>query len=155
MSAQKDGWVFSFLFLLFCASSIPTRGSERLLQELSPQEYFGSLQAGRASLAYFSHNGTCVTVCIYISLGFQQRLAGGLLRKWNNEKAIREIFKPKVILRSWLSSAGKSMFAQLQVLLAGRDLLGWDLSWLYPPSNLFINFLDCFLDIPWKRNPTC
>ncbi|CAN0121324.1 unnamed protein product [Bubo scandiacus] len=56
MSAQKDRWVYSFSFLLFCASSIPTRGSARLLQELSPQEYFGSLQAGRASLAYFSHN---------------------------------------------------------------------------------------------------
>ncbi|NXH77329.1 TXD16 protein, partial [Hydrobates tethys] len=56
MSAQKDRWVFSFSFLLFCASSIPTRGSARLLQELSPQEYFSSLQAGRASLAYFSHN---------------------------------------------------------------------------------------------------
>ncbi|KAF1520580.1 Thioredoxin domain-containing protein 16, partial [Eudyptes sclateri] len=56
MSAQKDRWVFSFSFLLFCASSIPTRGSMRLLQELSPQEYFSSLQAGRASLAYFSHN---------------------------------------------------------------------------------------------------
>ncbi|KAK4821873.1 hypothetical protein QYF61_004350 [Mycteria americana] len=56
MSAQKERWVFSFSFLLFCASSIPTRGSARLLQELSPQEYFSSLQAGRASLAYFSHN---------------------------------------------------------------------------------------------------
>ncbi|NXF59340.1 TXD16 protein, partial [Ciccaba nigrolineata] len=56
MSAQKDRWVSSFSFLLFCASSIPTRGSARLLQELSPQEYFSSLQAGRASLAYFSHN---------------------------------------------------------------------------------------------------
>uniref|UniRef100_A0A8D0FIR6 Thioredoxin domain containing 16 n=1 Tax=Strix occidentalis caurina TaxID=311401 RepID=A0A8D0FIR6_STROC len=56
MSAQKDRWVSSFSFLLFCVSSIPTRGSARLLQELSPQEYFGSLQAGRASLAYFSHN---------------------------------------------------------------------------------------------------
>ncbi|NXL34287.1 TXD16 protein, partial [Glaucidium brasilianum] len=56
MSAQKDRWVSSFSFLLFCASSIPMWGSARLLQELSPQEYFSSLQAGRASLAYFSHN---------------------------------------------------------------------------------------------------
>ncbi|XP_074765059.1 thioredoxin domain-containing protein 16 isoform X2 [Athene noctua] len=56
MSSQKDRWVSSFSFLLFCASSIPTWGSARLLQELSPQEYFSSLQAGRASLAYFSHN---------------------------------------------------------------------------------------------------
>ncbi|NXS66234.1 TXD16 protein, partial [Pandion haliaetus] len=56
MSAQKDRWVSSFSFLLFCASSIPTRGSVRLLQELSPQEYFSSLQAGRASLSYFSQN---------------------------------------------------------------------------------------------------
>ncbi|NXJ90610.1 TXD16 protein, partial [Corythaixoides concolor] len=55
MAAQKDGWVFSFSFLLFCASSIPAQGSVSLLQELSPQEYFSSLQAGRASLAYFSH----------------------------------------------------------------------------------------------------
>uniref|UniRef100_A0A8D0FIN8 Thioredoxin domain containing 16 n=1 Tax=Strix occidentalis caurina TaxID=311401 RepID=A0A8D0FIN8_STROC len=62
MSAQKDRWVSSFSFLLFCVSSIPTRGSARLLQELSPQEYFGSLQAGRASLAYFSHNGMYLTI---------------------------------------------------------------------------------------------
>ncbi|NXV16072.1 TXD16 protein, partial [Cepphus grylle] len=58
MSAQKIRWVSSFSFLLFCASSIPRRGSARLLQELSPQEYFSSLQAGRASLAYFSHNAS-------------------------------------------------------------------------------------------------
>ncbi|NXV31101.1 TXD16 protein, partial [Rissa tridactyla] len=58
MSAQKDRWVSSFSFLLFCASSIPRRGSARLLQELSPQEYFSSLQAGRASLAYFSHHAS-------------------------------------------------------------------------------------------------
>ncbi|XP_032865695.2 thioredoxin domain-containing protein 16 isoform X2 [Tyto alba] len=56
MSAPKDRWISSFSFLLFCASSIPTWGSVRLLQELSPREYFSSLQAGRASLAYFSHN---------------------------------------------------------------------------------------------------
>ncbi|NWW52040.1 TXD16 protein, partial [Pedionomus torquatus] len=58
MSAQKDRWVSSFSFLLFCASSIPAQGSGMLLQELSPQEYFGSLQAGRASLAYFSHTAS-------------------------------------------------------------------------------------------------
>ncbi|KAM4665739.1 thioredoxin domain-containing protein 16 isoform 2-T2 [Amazona ochrocephala] len=56
MSAQQDRWVSSFSFLLFCASSIPTDGSARVLQELSPQRYFSALQAGRASLAYFSHN---------------------------------------------------------------------------------------------------
>ncbi|KAM9289965.1 LOW QUALITY PROTEIN: thioredoxin domain-containing protein 16 [Cariama cristata] len=56
MSAQRDRWVSSLSFLLFCASSIPTQGSARLLQELSPQQYFSSLQAGRASLAYFSRN---------------------------------------------------------------------------------------------------
>ncbi|NXD71953.1 TXD16 protein, partial [Eolophus roseicapillus] len=56
MSAQKDRWISSFSFLLFCASSIPTHGSGRVLQELSPQRYFSALQAGRASLAYFSHN---------------------------------------------------------------------------------------------------
>ncbi|XP_062474478.1 thioredoxin domain-containing protein 16 isoform X1 [Pezoporus occidentalis] len=56
MSAQKDSWVSSFSFLLFCASFIPTCGSARVLQELSPQRYFSALQAGRASLAYFSHN---------------------------------------------------------------------------------------------------
>ncbi|NWR79525.1 TXD16 protein, partial [Centropus unirufus] len=58
MSAQKDRWVSCFSFLLCWASSIPTWGSTRLLQELSPQEYFSSLQAGRASLAYFSHNSS-------------------------------------------------------------------------------------------------
>ncbi|XP_040457454.1 thioredoxin domain-containing protein 16 isoform X2 [Falco naumanni] len=56
MSAQKDRWVSSFSFLLFCVFSVPRWGSARLLQELSPQRYFSSLQAGRASLAYFSHN---------------------------------------------------------------------------------------------------
>ncbi|XP_066854729.1 thioredoxin domain-containing protein 16 isoform X3 [Anser cygnoides] len=56
MPAQKDRWFPSFSFLLFCASFIPMLGSTSVLQELSPQEYFSSLQAGRASLAYFSHN---------------------------------------------------------------------------------------------------
>ncbi|NXP45154.1 TXD16 protein, partial [Heliornis fulica] len=55
MSAPKDRWVSSSLFLLLCASSIPAQGDVTLLQELTPQEYFQSLQAGRASLAYFSH----------------------------------------------------------------------------------------------------
>ncbi|NXI90767.1 TXD16 protein, partial [Psophia crepitans] len=58
MSAPKDRWVSSFSFLLFCASSTPRWGSASLLQELSPQEYFSTLQAGRASLAYFSHSGS-------------------------------------------------------------------------------------------------
>ncbi|XP_061854229.1 thioredoxin domain-containing protein 16 isoform X2 [Colius striatus] len=56
MSARKDRWISSFSFLLFCASCIPTHGSVSQLQELSPQQYFSSLQAGRASLAYFIPN---------------------------------------------------------------------------------------------------
>ncbi|XP_071601259.1 thioredoxin domain-containing protein 16 isoform X2 [Heliangelus exortis] len=56
MPAQKVQWVSSFFFLLFWASCIPRWGSTRLLQELSLQEYFSSLEAGRASLAYFSHH---------------------------------------------------------------------------------------------------
>ncbi|NXI50601.1 TXD16 protein, partial [Chloroceryle aenea] len=56
MPAPKHRWVSSFSFLLFCSSFIPTWGAARLLLELSPQEYFSSLQAGRASLAYFSHD---------------------------------------------------------------------------------------------------
>ncbi|NWU99263.1 TXD16 protein, partial [Upupa epops] len=58
MTAPKDGCVSSFSFLLFCISFVPARGSTSLLQELSPQDYFSSLQAGRASLAYFSHHGS-------------------------------------------------------------------------------------------------
>ncbi|KAM9381481.1 LOW QUALITY PROTEIN: thioredoxin domain-containing protein 16 [Phaethornis superciliosus] len=56
MPAQKVPWVSSFSFLLFWASCIPRWGSTRPLQELSPQEYFSSLEAGKASLAYFSHH---------------------------------------------------------------------------------------------------
>ncbi|XP_054017633.1 thioredoxin domain-containing protein 16 [Dryobates pubescens] len=54
MQAQNHRWISFFSFLLFCASSSPTQEGTRLLQELSPKEYFSSLQAGRASLAYFS-----------------------------------------------------------------------------------------------------
>ncbi|XP_068005185.1 thioredoxin domain-containing protein 16 isoform X3 [Melanerpes formicivorus] len=54
MQAQNHKWISFFSFLLFCASSIPTLEGTRLLQELSPKEYFSSFQAGRASLAYFS-----------------------------------------------------------------------------------------------------
>ncbi|NXL83533.1 TXD16 protein, partial [Alectura lathami] len=56
MSAQKERWISSFSLLLFCASSVPMLGSASLLQELSPQEYFSSLQASKTSLAYFSHD---------------------------------------------------------------------------------------------------
>nr|XP_013798653.1 PREDICTED: thioredoxin domain-containing protein 16 [Apteryx mantelli mantelli] len=56
VSAQMDRWICSFSFLLFCAASLLMLGNANLLQELDPQEYFSSLQAGRASLAYFSHN---------------------------------------------------------------------------------------------------
>ncbi|NWV03103.1 TXD16 protein, partial [Ptilonorhynchus violaceus] len=54
MSVQKDRWVSSLVFLLFCASSIPRSGSAGLQQEPSPQQYFSSLEAGRASLAFFT-----------------------------------------------------------------------------------------------------
>ncbi|NWW78183.1 TXD16 protein, partial [Climacteris rufus] len=55
MAAQKDRGVFPLVFLLFCACSIPRCGSAGLRQEPSPQHYFGSLEAGRASLAFFTH----------------------------------------------------------------------------------------------------
>ncbi|XP_014112924.1 PREDICTED: thioredoxin domain-containing protein 16 isoform X2 [Pseudopodoces humilis] len=54
MSAQKDGWVSSLVFLLFCASSIPKCGSASLQQEPSPQHYFSGLEAGKTSLAFFT-----------------------------------------------------------------------------------------------------
>ncbi|XP_068874734.1 thioredoxin domain-containing protein 16 isoform X2 [Aphelocoma coerulescens] len=54
MSAQKDRWVSLLVFLLFCASSIPRSGSVGLQQELSPQHYFSGLEAGKASLAFFT-----------------------------------------------------------------------------------------------------
>ncbi|XP_029819486.1 thioredoxin domain-containing protein 16 [Manacus vitellinus] len=54
MSAQGDRWVSSFVFLLFCASSIPRPGIAGLRQEPSPQRYFSGLEAGRASLAFFT-----------------------------------------------------------------------------------------------------
>ncbi|NWV39130.1 TXD16 protein, partial [Grantiella picta] len=54
MSAQKDRWVSSLVFLLFCACSIPGRGSASLQQEQSPQHYFSGLEAGKASLAFFT-----------------------------------------------------------------------------------------------------
>ncbi|NWY67409.1 TXD16 protein, partial [Erithacus rubecula] len=54
MSAQKDRWVSSLVFLLFCACSIPRSGSASLQQEPSPQHYFSALEAGKASLAFFT-----------------------------------------------------------------------------------------------------
>ncbi|KAM7019539.1 thioredoxin domain-containing protein 16 [Passerculus sandwichensis] len=51
MPAQKDRWVSSLVFLLF---SIPLCGSASLQQEPSPQHYFSGLEAGKASLAFFS-----------------------------------------------------------------------------------------------------
>lgn len=75
--------------------------------------------------------------------------------KWNNEEAILDIFKPKVIWKSWWSSAGKSEFAQSRVLLTG-------ISWggIFPgcvprhaPSNLFIHFLDYFLEVAMEEKP--
>ncbi|NXR55074.1 TXD16 protein, partial [Hippolais icterina] len=54
MSAQKDRWVFSLVFLLFCACSIPKCGSGSLQQEPSPQHYFSGLEAGKTSLAFFT-----------------------------------------------------------------------------------------------------
>lgn len=76
MPAQKDRWFPSFSFLLFCAYFIPMLGSTSLLQELSPQEYFSGLQAGRASLAYFSPNGMYSTACT--SAGFAGDLCQGV-----------------------------------------------------------------------------
>lgn len=54
MPAQKDTWVSSLVFLLFSASSIPRSGSASLQQEQSPQHYFSGLEAGKASLAFFT-----------------------------------------------------------------------------------------------------
>ncbi|NWQ66112.1 TXD16 protein, partial [Neopipo cinnamomea] len=54
MSAPGDRWVSCFVFLLFCASSIPRPGIAGLRQEPSPQRYFSGLEAGRASLAFFT-----------------------------------------------------------------------------------------------------
>ncbi|KAL9850156.1 thioredoxin domain-containing protein 16 [Geothlypis trichas] len=54
MPAQKDRWVSSLIFLLFCASSIPKCGNASLQQEPSPQHYFSGLEAGKTSLAFFS-----------------------------------------------------------------------------------------------------
>ncbi|NWR37371.1 TXD16 protein, partial [Tachuris rubrigastra] len=54
MSAPGDKWVSCCVFLLFCASSIPRPGIAGLQQEPSPQHYFSGLEAGRASLAFFT-----------------------------------------------------------------------------------------------------
>ncbi|NWV29621.1 TXD16 protein, partial [Origma solitaria] len=54
MSAQKDRWISSLVFLLLCACSIPRSGSTGLQQEQSPQQYFSALEAGKASLAFFT-----------------------------------------------------------------------------------------------------
>ncbi|NXN00520.1 TXD16 protein, partial [Sylvia borin] len=54
MSAQKDRWISSLVFLLFCVSSIPKCGSASLQQEPSPQHYFSGLEAGKTSLAFFT-----------------------------------------------------------------------------------------------------
>ncbi|NWT04610.1 TXD16 protein, partial [Mionectes macconnelli] len=54
MSAPGDRWVSCCVFLLFCASSIPRLGMAGLRQEPSPQRYFSGLEAGRASLAFFT-----------------------------------------------------------------------------------------------------
>ncbi|NXY46830.1 TXD16 protein, partial [Ceuthmochares aereus] len=111
MSAQNDRWVSSFSFLLFWASSVPTWGSTRLLQELSLQEYFSSLQAGRASLAYFSHSGTYLAVCIYISLEFQQELVNcpkeDVSRYCRKENAVRKayLFRGNVLIREFPTDA--------------------------------------------------
>uniref|UniRef100_A0A8C0AY11 Thioredoxin domain containing 16 n=1 Tax=Buteo japonicus TaxID=224669 RepID=A0A8C0AY11_9AVES len=105
MSAQKDRWVSSFFFLLFCASSIPTHGSARLLQELSPQEYFSSLQAGRASLSYFSHSGMYLTVRIYISLVNCPK--EDVSRYCVKENALRKayLFRGNVLIREFPTDA--------------------------------------------------
>ncbi|XP_050192068.1 thioredoxin domain-containing protein 16 isoform X1 [Myiozetetes cayanensis] len=54
MSSPGDRWVSSFVFLLLCSSSIPRPGMAGLRREPSPQRYFSGLEAGRASLAFFT-----------------------------------------------------------------------------------------------------
>ncbi|NXK38384.1 TXD16 protein, partial [Piprites chloris] len=54
MSTPRDRWISCSVFLLFCASSIPRPGIAGLRQEPSPQRYFSGLEAGRASLAFFT-----------------------------------------------------------------------------------------------------
>ncbi|NWX92412.1 TXD16 protein, partial [Nothoprocta pentlandii] len=58
MPARMDRGTCSFSLLLFCAASLLMlgKGAGASLQELGVQEYFSSLQAGRASLAFFSRN---------------------------------------------------------------------------------------------------
>ncbi|XP_039391219.1 thioredoxin domain-containing protein 16 [Mauremys reevesii] len=54
MLPQVNGWVSCFSFLLLGTYSMAAARNANTLLELSPQEYFSSLQPGRASLVYFS-----------------------------------------------------------------------------------------------------
>ncbi|NXA35639.1 TXD16 protein, partial [Eudromia elegans] len=56
MSAHVGRWICSLSLLVFCAASLLVLGKADVLQELGAQEYFRSLQAGRASLAFFIPN---------------------------------------------------------------------------------------------------
>uniref|UniRef100_A0A8C2TH41 Thioredoxin domain containing 16 n=1 Tax=Coturnix japonica TaxID=93934 RepID=A0A8C2TH41_COTJA len=115
MSAHEDRWVSSFSILFFCAVSIPMLGSASLLQELSPHEYFSGLQTNKASLAYFSHAGMYSIACIYISLGFQERLMSesvrcskeDVSRYCGKENALRKayLFRGNVLIREFPTDA--------------------------------------------------
>ncbi|XP_043372218.1 thioredoxin domain-containing protein 16 isoform X5 [Dermochelys coriacea] len=56
MLPQMNGWLSCFSFLLLCTYYMSAARNANTLLELSPQEYFSSLQPGRASLVYFSRD---------------------------------------------------------------------------------------------------
>ncbi|XP_030418742.1 thioredoxin domain-containing protein 16 isoform X1 [Gopherus evgoodei] len=56
MLPQENGWVSCFSFLLLGTYSMAAARNANTLLELSPREYFSSLQPGRASLVYFSRD---------------------------------------------------------------------------------------------------
>ncbi|XP_042697306.2 thioredoxin domain-containing protein 16 isoform X2 [Chrysemys picta bellii] len=56
MLPQMNGWVSCFSFFLLCTYYMAAARNANMLLELSPQEYFSSLQPGRASLVYFSRD---------------------------------------------------------------------------------------------------
>ncbi|CAM4593086.1 unnamed protein product [Caretta caretta] len=56
MLPQMNGRLSCCSLLLLCTCYMSAARNANTLQELSPQEYFGSLQPGRASLVYFSRD---------------------------------------------------------------------------------------------------
>ncbi|XP_067410870.1 thioredoxin domain-containing protein 16 [Emydura macquarii macquarii] len=56
MRPQMSGWVSCFSFLLLCTYYMSMARNANTLLELSSQEYFSSLEPGRASLVYFSQD---------------------------------------------------------------------------------------------------